>query len=69
MMADNGTWPIATQSKRGREGGGKGECSIMVNHTNTTRSYISSNHDGALSCLEFIQDPVTLVLLLVTMNS
>jgi hypothetical protein len=39
-----------------------------VNHTDTTRSYVSSNHDGALASLEFVQHPVTLVLLLVAMD-
>jgi hypothetical protein len=38
-------------------------------HTDTTGSHISGHHDGALALLEFVQDPVTLVLLLVTVNS
>lgn len=48
--------------------GRKGECRFAVNHTNTTRSYISSNHDGALPRLEFIQNPITLILLLISMD-
>jgi hypothetical protein len=39
------------------------------NHTNTTRCYIGSNHDRALAGFEFVQDPVTFVLLLVAVNS
>ena len=39
------------------------------NHTDTTGSHVSSNHDGALASLEFVQDPVTLVLLLVAVDS
>lgn len=38
-------------------------------HTDTTRSDVSRNHDGALSGLELVEHPVTLVLLLVTVNS
>jgi hypothetical protein len=39
------------------------------NHTNTTGSHVSGNHDGRLASLEFVQDPVTLVLRLVAMDS
>ena len=42
--------------------------SAVVNHTNTTRSYICSNHDGTLSCLEFVQDPIALILLLIAVD-
>lgn len=42
---------------------------MAFHHTNTTGSHISGNHDGALSGLEFVQDPVTLILLLVTVDS
>jgi hypothetical protein len=38
------------------------------NHTNTTGSHIGGNHDGTLSSLELVQDPITLILLLVAMN-
>lgn len=37
-------------------------------HTNTTRGHIGSHHDGGLSGLELVKDPITLVLLLVTVN-
>lgn len=36
--------------------------------TNTTRSHIGGNHDGALSTLELVKDPITLVLLLVSVD-
>jgi hypothetical protein len=37
-------------------------------HTDTTACYVGSNHDGGLSGLELVQNPVTLVLLLVSVN-
>lgn len=37
-------------------------------HTNTARRNVGSNHDGALSSLELIEDPIALVLLLVTVD-
>lgn len=37
-------------------------------HTDTTRRDVGGDHDGALAGLELIQDPVTLVLLLVTVD-
>lgn len=40
----------------------------IFNHTDTTRSHISGNHDGALALLEFVENPVTLLLLLVTVD-
>jgi hypothetical protein len=40
----------------------------VCNHTNTTRSYVGSNHDGALASLELVQDPIALVLLLVAVD-
>lgn len=58
----------ATHDSNESKGRGKRKCCAAVNHTNTTRSYISSHHDGTLSCLEFVQDPVTLVLLFVTVD-
>jgi len=51
-------------SERGR-GKGRG---LQFDHTNTTGSHISGHHDGALARLEFVQDPVTLALLLVTVD-
>lgn len=47
---------------------GKGMCRLAVNHTNTTRSHISGNHDRALSRLEFVQDPIAFILLFVAMD-
>lgn len=38
------------------------------NHTNTARCNVGSNHDGALASLELVQNPVTLVLLFVTVD-
>ena len=49
-----------------RWGGGEG--GFLSLHTNTTRCDIRSNHDRALAALEFVQNPVTFVLLLVAMN-
>jgi hypothetical protein len=37
-------------------------------HTDTTGRNVRGNHDGALAGLELVQDPVTLVLLLITVN-
>ena len=37
-------------------------------HTDTTRSHVSGNHDGALALLEFVENPITLLLLLVTVD-
>jgi hypothetical protein len=36
--------------------------------TDTTGSHVGSNHDRALSGLELVEDPVSLVLLLVSVN-
>lgn len=41
---------------------------MLFNHTDTTRCHIGSNHDRALAGLELVQNPVTLVLLLVAVN-
>lgn len=58
-------WQFTHNDSRGREVRmGVGVC----NHTNTTRSHIGSNHDGALARLELVQNPITLVLLLVTVD-
>jgi hypothetical protein len=40
----------------------------VCNHTNTTRSHIGGNHDGRLSSLELVEDPVALGLLFVAVN-
>jgi hypothetical protein len=48
-------------------GGGGGEG--IVYHTDTTRSHVGGHHDGTLARLELVQDPITLVLLLVTVDS
>jgi hypothetical protein len=36
--------------------------------TDTTRCHVGSNHDRALSGLELVEDPVSLVLLLVSVD-
>ena len=38
------------------------------NRTNTTRGYVGRNHDRAFAGLEFVQDPVALVLLFIAVN-
>jgi hypothetical protein len=55
-------------SSSGEEEGGGGRGDGVCNHTNTTGSHIGGNHDGALASLELVQDPIALVLLLVTVN-
>ena len=45
------------------------EGELLLNHTDTTRSHIGGNHDGTLAGLEFVEYPVTLVLLLVAVDS
>lgn len=40
----------------------------IFNHTNTTGCHVGGNHDGALARLEFVQDPVTFVLLFVAVD-
>lgn len=46
-----------------REGGQRG---LIL--TDTTRRHVGSNHDRALSGLELVEDPVSLVLLLVSVD-
>jgi len=41
----------------------------VLQHTDTTGGDVSGNHDGALSGLELVEDPITLILLLVTVDS
>jgi hypothetical protein len=38
-------------------------------HTNTTTGHVGGDHDRALSSLELVQNPITLVLLLVSVDS
>ena len=45
---------------------GRGGDGVIL--TDTTRSHVSGNHDGALVGLELVENPVTFVLLLVTVN-
>ena len=40
----------------------------MIFHTNTTRRHVSSDHDGGFAGFEFIENPIALVLLLVTVD-
>jgi hypothetical protein len=60
-------WQFTHNNSWGGKEGGRvlGVC----NHTDTTGSHVGGNHDGALARLEFVQDPVALVLLLVAVNS
>jgi hypothetical protein len=60
-------WDASRRNTRGEQEGGKGE-KAQFYHTNTTRSHISSHHDGALARLEFVQDPISFLLLLVTVD-
>ena len=48
---------------RGREG------RVVMNHTNTTRCHVSSNHDWAAAGFELVENPITFVLLFVAMDS
>lgn len=66
--AHNNSGQSITSGSHDVNGDGWGVCRFAINHTNTAGSYISSNHDGTLASLELIQDPVTLVLLLVTVD-
>lgn len=47
----------------------RGEGRGLSGHTDTTRSHIGGNHDGTLAGLEFVEYPISLVLLLVAVNS
>lgn len=57
----HGCWSVA-------QGGGGGGFRVGEIHTDTTRGDICGNHDGALARLELVQDPIALVLLLVTVD-
>jgi hypothetical protein len=59
-------WQFTHSNSWGRKG--EVECWGVCNHTDTTGSHVGSNHDGALARLELVQDPIALVLLLVTVN-
>ncbi len=60
--------------RKKERGGGRGERrrpraeGDELIHTNTTGSHVGSHHDRALTSLELVEDPVTLVLLLVAVN-
>ena len=47
------------------EGKGMG---VLFHHTNAARGHIGRNHDGALASLEFVEDPITFVLLFVAVD-
>ena len=64
-MPHDGNGKICTIRYTERKEGGGGLLSV---HTNTTRRNVRSNHDWALAGFEFVEYPVTFVLLLVTMN-
>ena len=49
-------------------GGRGGEGGLQFVHTDTTGSHIGGHHDGALALLELVQDPITFLLLLVTVD-
>jgi hypothetical protein len=51
-----------TTGERGGEGG------LFSLHTDAAGRNVCSHHDRTLAGLEFVQDPVTFVLLLVTVN-
>lgn len=62
-------WTDPTLTSGWNEGGrGRGVCGEDCNHTDTTRSHVGGHHDWALARLEFVEHPITLVLLLVTVN-
>ena len=46
---------------------GRGE-GVCVNHTDAARCHVSGHHDRALARLEFVEHPVTLILLLVAVD-
>lgn len=56
------------EARREQEMTGKREEKSLRQHTDTTRSHISGHHDGALAGLEFVENPITLVLLLVSVD-
>ena len=69
VLKTNQQTPIQTRTQtRRREGKGKGGCLLGCNHTDATGGHVGGNHDGALARLEFVEDPVTLVLLLVAVD-
>jgi len=41
---------------------------MRIYHTNATTSHVGSNHDGAFASLELVQDPIALILLLITVD-
>ena len=47
---------------KGRDG------DLQYDHTDTTGSHVGGHHDGTLALLEFVQNPVALVLLFITVN-
>lgn len=49
-------------------GEGEGEWWGVCKHTDTAGSHIGGYHDGALSCLEFVENPIALVLLFVAVD-
>ena len=48
--------------------GANGRGNVLVKHTNATGSHISGHHNGTLSSLELVKNPISFVLLLVAMN-
>ena len=54
----------------GKKSDGESEIDAQrrVNHTDTAGCNVRCNHDGAIASLEFVEDPIALVLLLVAVN-
>jgi len=55
-------------TKKVRASLGRGRGKDRKYHTNATTGHVGSNHDWGFSCLELIQNPITLVLLFVSVN-
>lgn len=62
-------WQRKEKTDKGGKGEGKKRVESQFNHTNTTGSHISGHHDWALARLELVQDPVSFLLLFVTVDS
>lgn len=62
QFTHNNTWGL------GNGGEMAGERRGLCFHTDTAGSHISGDHDRAAAGLELVQDPVALILLLVTVD-
>lgn len=61
-------WRGNKREEQGGRGVKRGKGKKRCNHTDTTRSHVGGNHDGALAHFEFVENPITLVLLLVSVD-